>query len=93
MSARGNAEALSKTVLKLNKTIEQLKRQIQLRESDSGIGKLVGASPSKGAGLAGKGFASISTGEESAAMDVEADGVQIPASITSSPVKRHAPEK
>ena len=92
VNARGSAEALSKEVFKLSKTIEQLKRQANLREGDSGIGKLVGASPSKGTGLAGEKFGSISVAEESTSMDIEADGVQIPASVTSSPVKRRSPE-
>ena len=90
VTSRGDADALSKQVLRLKKTIDQLKTQIQVKEHDSGI-KVAGASPSKVAGLAGENFGAITIDEESASMDIQADGVQIPASITSSPVKRHAP--
>jgi len=68
VNARGSAEALSKQVFKLSQTIEQLKRQAKLKESDSGF-DIVGASPSKGTGLAGKKFGSISVAEESTSMD------------------------
>ena len=90
VTSRSNADALSKQVFRLKQTNDQLKRQLQLRENDSGM---VGASPRKDTGLAGKSFGSISIDEESASMDIQADCVQIPVSSTSSPVKRHAPEK